>query len=70
MIAAPNMNEEMGKAFCREFWRMMETENNAKRICELLREDVKKLTNELASLHKEATMLRNLRRFCVENHEQ
>jgi len=68
-MTAPSMNEEMGKAFCREFWRMMETENSARRVCERLREDNKKLSAELKGLRAEVVSLRRSYKFCMDNHD-
>ena len=70
MKAIPAMNEEMGKAFCREFWRMMETENSARRVCELLRKENKELRGELKGLRAEVVSLRQSYRFCMDNHDQ
>ena len=67
--ASISMNEEMGKAFCRTFWQMMDQRKGVEQEVEQLRAELMKAEKELARLREHCRMRDNQYRFCRENHE-
>jgi len=67
--ASISMNEEMGKAFCRTFWAMMDHREGVEQEVEQLRAELMRAEKEIAKLREHCRMRDAQWHFCRENHE-